>query len=564
MKRINLFTVLLAGLLAACPYFQLSAHEPPPNAGTTPGRAKVEQATIFPNTGAAWAEVKASAGDMDKGIAAKNGEATHAAETRLTAALKWLETNSAMVTGDKAKRLAAGLKQALQAADAAHDAADAKDFAKAASEQKKLAGALKLIEAQYPADALAVPKASTAMSMSHGDRGDAHGDHALQPTIRATVTTKQPLVVGAKVDAVIRLTTADGKPVSLDDLAEVHTEKIHLLLIDSSLSDYHHEHPRPTGVSGEYAFSFTPGKPGPYRVWADLFPTATNQQEYVIADIGSTAKSEAITNRNISTSAKVAGFAFEATIDPPDLVAGQDAMMKVAIRGPDGQPFGKLEPVMGAFAHMVGFVDDYKTIAHIHPLGEEPTKATDRGGPALEFHMKLEQAGLMRLFVQVQIDGKNVFAPITVNVAPAATANATAPAPNTRNKSTLPVALTKAVADYGTIQKSLVGDSFDGVVPAANALMAEAKANPDVFEPAFVRAAEALATAKDLKSARQAFKPMSNALLVNLTARGGGTSGLFEVYCPMAKSSWIEASRDVHNPYFGSSMQKCGSVKREL
>ena len=556
MKRIHLIALFLGGSFTVWPLLPVSAHEPA-GAKPTHGDTKTEAKSGFATTGAAWAEVMAAARELDKSVGAKNGDAVHAAEDKMTAALQWLETNSPMVTGDKAKRLAAGLKQAIQAAHAAHDAADAKDFAKAATEQKKLTGALKLIEAQYAADALSAPKGGTAMSMSHGD-------HAVQPTIRATVTTKQPLAVGAKAEALIRLATANGKPVSLDDLAEMHTEKIHLLLIDGSLSDYHHEHPRPTGVPGEYAFSFTPGKPGPYRVWADLVPTATKQQEYVIADIASNAKSEPITNRNISTTAMVDGFAFEATIDPPNLVAGQDAMMKISIRGKDGQPLGQLEPLMGAFAHMVGFAEDFKTIAHIHPMGEEPTKATDRGGPLLEFHMNPEQAGLLRLFVQVQIGERNLFAPITVKVAPAVAANAPAPVPTIPSKGTLPVALTKVVAAYGTIQQSLAGDSLSGVVPAATALIAEAKANPEVFDPAFVRAAEALAAAKDIKSARQAFKPISDALLANLANRGGGTSGLFEVYCPMAKSSWIQASREVNNPYFGSSMQKCGSVKREL
>ena len=559
MKRIHLIALFLGGSLIGWPISPIFAHEPPAKAGATP-------ATIFPTTGAAWAEVKASARDMEKAIVAKNVEATHAAETRLTAALKWLETNSPMVTGDKAKRLAAGLKQAIQAGDAAHDAADAKDFPKAATEQKKLAGALKLIEAQYPPDALAAATAGSAMSMpeSHGDHGDAHGNHGAQPTMNAVVTMKQPLTVGIKAEAIIRLITAEGKPVSLDDLSEAHTEKVHLLLIDASVSDYHHEHPRPTGVAGEYAFSFTPQKPGPYRVWADLLPTASKRQEYVIADIAAPTKSEPMGKRTVSTSSEADGFAFEATTEPANLIMGQDAMVKVSIRGTDGQPFGKLEPLMGAYAHMVGFAEDYKTIAHIHPMGDEPTKTTDRGGPSLEFHINPEQAGLLRLFVQVQIEGRNVFAPITLNVAPAATANATAPAPNARNKGTLPVVLTKVVAEYGTIQQSLAGDSLGGVVPAANALIVQAKANPDVFDQAFVRAGEALASAKDIKAARQEFKSLSDALLANLTARGGGTSGFFEVYCPMAKSSWIEASRDVHNPYIGRSMERCGSVKREL
>ena len=63
---------------------------------------------------------------------------------------------------------------------------------------------------------------------------------------------------------------------TLGDLIEVHTQKIHLLINDASLTDYHHEHPKPTDMPGEYAFAFTPSNPGPYRIWADVVPASTN------------------------------------------------------------------------------------------------------------------------------------------------------------------------------------------------------------------------------------------------------------------------------------------------
>ena len=72
---------------------------------------------------------------------------------------------------------------------------------------------------------------------------------------------------------------------------------------------------------------------------------------------------------------------------------------------------------MGAYAHMVGFADDYETIAHVHPMGREPVSAAERGGPTLRFHVTPEKAGLLRLWAQVQIDGEQIFAPFTVTVA---------------------------------------------------------------------------------------------------------------------------------------------------
>ena len=46
------------------------------------------------------------------------------------------------------------------------------------------------------------------------------------------------------------------------------------------------------GNPGEYSFSFTPSKPGGYRVWADVRPHPLGLQEYAMADIPSTTAGE--------------------------------------------------------------------------------------------------------------------------------------------------------------------------------------------------------------------------------------------------------------------------------
>lgn len=79
---------------------------------------------------------------------------------------------------------------------------------------------------------------------------------------------------------------------------------------------------------------------------------------------------------------------------------------------------------MGAFAHLVGFSADRAEIAHIHPLGQEPRSAAERAGPTLEFQTQFAAAGYHKLFAQVQIGGKSVFAPFGVEVAPAGSATA--------------------------------------------------------------------------------------------------------------------------------------------
>src|SRR5258708_20230267 len=92
--------------------------------------------------------------------------------------------------------------------------------------------------------------------------------------------------------------------------------------------------------------------------------------------------------------------------------------MEIAVTGADGQPMTQLEPLMNAFAHVVGFYDDFQTVVHIHPGGGEILRQEARGGPALLFTFFPPRAGFIRLYCQVQLNGPQVFAPFNANLLP--------------------------------------------------------------------------------------------------------------------------------------------------
>lgn len=370
------------------------------------------KAGAFKTTGQAWLAVTQSVEAAASALTAGDLAPIHEATEALDGALRYLQTAGGIVDPDKQMRAEAALKQMLALSAELHASADAGNADKSAAALKKLQGARKLVEVQYPAEALAAPSGDMA-EMDHGE-----GHSASAPTLKLAVTSAEPLTVGREAKVTIRLTKPDGSPVLLGDLVEAHTEKIHLLINDLSLSDYHHEHPTATATPGEYAFTFTPAKPGPYRVWADLLPVATNAQEYAIADLAAPTKPEPITNRTPTTVAEVDGLKYTITFENPALKAGEAALGKLTITKPDGTPFNALEPVMGAYAHIVGFGEDLKSIAHIHPMGAEPTKPTDRGAGELAFHLLPAEPGLMRLYAQVRIDGQDRFAPFTLEIQP--------------------------------------------------------------------------------------------------------------------------------------------------
>lgn len=187
------------------------------------------------------------------------------------------------------------------------------------------------------------------------------------------------------------------------------------------MGDYHHEHPVPTETRGEYEFTFTPQKSSPYRIWADIVPEATGVQELPFADLPSAGEPGPLADTATRYTSSAAGYQFTLALangnDVP-LKAQQARGMTINVTDSTGKPVTQLEPVMNAFAHLVGFHADYQTVVHLHPSGGDVLNDTLRGGPSLGFIFFPPKAGFIRLYCQVKINGKMLFAPFNVNVDP--------------------------------------------------------------------------------------------------------------------------------------------------
>ncbi|MDE3015619.1 MAG: hypothetical protein KGI29_01675 [Pseudomonadota bacterium] len=226
------------------------------------------------------------------------------------------------------------------------------------------------------------------------------------PIARLTLLPQGEMVRGKPVTVLMKLTAIKTRSLLTDaDLETMYTKKIHLLLIDPSLADYQHIHPMPTRTPGLYSFTFTPKSPGGYRVWADITPKATGRQEFAMADLG--AHRIGAVSKIENRTAVVSGYHFNLTFDTPP-AAGGESVGRLTITGAHGETV-TLEPVMGARAHIVGFYDDFRTVAHMHPMGDNPHE--------IMFHFAPDRAGFVKLFAQVEIGGKAIFAPFGVMVA---------------------------------------------------------------------------------------------------------------------------------------------------
>lgn len=361
----------------------------------------------------AWGQINGLRAKLGTLIAEKNLKAVHDVTEALTATVKALPGLSKDLPADKLKRAEGAVNNLAKALDAAHDAADEGDQAFAEKQAKTVEALLKVLAAQYPAE---IAGAAPVAVMNHEHGAEAHSHvSAAEPTTTVEVLTPAPLAAGKSASIAVRLTNKkSGQPVTAADLDLAHTKKVHLLIVDPSLSDYHHEHPVET-APGVWSFTFAPRAGGEYVVFADLVPLASKAQEYARGTVKVSGTPRALEPK-VSTSATVDGYRYDLAIEGGKIPLSTGAMVRVSVTKPDGTPAKNLEPVMGAFAHGVGFTPDLKTVLHVHPLGEEPTSDSQRGGAELQFHIAPAAAGYYRFYVQVQIDGRDRFAGFGINV----------------------------------------------------------------------------------------------------------------------------------------------------
>lgn len=232
------------------------------------------------------------------------------------------------------------------------------------------------------------------------------------PVIADLRTVSTPCA-GDEVQVDLHLETSGGMSIAAHELAITHTEKMHIMLVDPSLEDYHHVHPKSGGLDGIYRFAFTPKKAGNYRVFTEIVPLRSRRQAIALSELEVTGKSnDAKFKRSIQSIVK--GVNFELLGAPDVLKTGRDYSLDLNVRNEDGSSI-ILETVMGSKGHMVAFDAEAKGFAHMHPVDDVITsRIAGLGGvgqedPELTFLFNVPNPGWYRLFAQIQVKGEALF-----------------------------------------------------------------------------------------------------------------------------------------------------------
>lgn len=249
---------------------------------------------------------------------------------------------------------------------------------------------------------------------------------AARSPVTVGLSTLEPATAGREVRATIALRTAGGKPVAPEDLLVTHTMPLHLLLVDPTLRDYQHVHPLAAKEPGNWTFAFTPRLGGTYRVFADFTPAATSRGLYASADLvvgapaggadlmaGGTTGIELPGGRGATVERD--GFTFSLVTARLPVRAGEVIDLRFAVSRRDGGVV-PLQPVMGAFAHLVAFDEARTGFAHLHPAEADVTKTPDAKQPVLNFKLTIPRAGQYVVWAQVNVAGTEMFVPFALEV----------------------------------------------------------------------------------------------------------------------------------------------------
>lgn len=129
--------------------------------------------------------------------------------------------------------------------------------------------------------------------------------------------------------------------------------------------------------------------------------------------------------------------------------------------------------------------------------------------------------------------------------------------------------VSKLYQNYISIKDALASDNADKTSRAATEFIKTASAiDYKILSEGNVstlkKDATAISNASDIAVQRETFFNLSDNMIALTKQFKISANPVFIQYCPMADGSWMSNEKKIINPYYGSSMLSCGSVKSEI
>ncbi len=224
-------------------------------------------------------------------------------------------------------------------------------------------------------------------------------------------------VAGHKMNVTIRLRDAEtGNTLTPDNLQATGRYKIHLLVVDPTFTDFHHLHAEPSTTPYAFNFSFTPKISSSYKLLADITPASTGKEQFISGWIGDSDYS--FVDRKVAYTTAKAGYIFNISFDAPPK-AGIPVEININVTDSENKPATWQIQMPGWETRIVetnsiiGFYDDQKNVITATQFMEhrDPFQTTE--GPDIKFNVQPPVAGYIKLFVQLNINNKDIIVPFS-------------------------------------------------------------------------------------------------------------------------------------------------------
>ncbi|BEL06663.1 hypothetical protein Q0Z83_048540 [Actinoplanes sichuanensis] len=198
-----------------------------------------------------------------------------------------------------------------------------------------------------------------------------------------------------------RVVAAGGAPVT--SYPTVHERPLHLVVIRRDLTGFQHLHPT-MAPDGTWSVDLTLPKPGTYRAIADFTAIVGGQPLPVSLGVDLTVAGGRMVPVPLpppATRVETDGLAVRLDGAP---TAGRESELTIQVTARDGSP-AKLEPYLGAAAHLIAFSEG--DVAYLHTHAEVG---------AARFRWTPPGPGRYRLFAEFQLAGRVHVAAFTTQV----------------------------------------------------------------------------------------------------------------------------------------------------
>jgi hypothetical protein len=227
--------------------------------------------------------------------------------------------------------------------------------------------------------------------------------------IRAGEATRLKFVVWANRE----LRDPDGRPNGKRRMEQVkafeavHQKQMHLIVARRDLGFFAHTHPELQGDGSFLLSGYTFPTQGEYQLFVDVAPLSAGAQVLLtnLKVEGGPRPETAPLQASRGISERTVSNVIVSVADNEALTAKRTAQFKVTLRQTgDGAPVTRLQPYLGAFAHLLMIHEDAQTFVHAHPDPREAENGANGARGSLSFLVRPPKAGLYRAWIEFQLE----------------------------------------------------------------------------------------------------------------------------------------------------------------